>query len=602
MNSPPTTNRWHLTKNKRNMKNIIITLAAFAISGFSFAQGKSVTNDLCNTGSIIVEPNAGLPQKHFDKLIGEHNGKAKRIGQSNMFTVDLPGHSEKGVIARLKHNPHFKFAEQDCLVPSEFIPNDPNYLSAWYLSKIGADTAWDTAQGSGITIAILDSGIDASHPDLSSRLVPGWNFYSNNSDTADVYGHGTKVAGSAAAITNNGIGGSGVAGQARIMPIRVSGTDGYATWSGLASGFIYAADHGARVANASFLGLTDSSSTRSAAQYLKDKGGLAVVSGGNTGALQGYAVTTSMISVAATDSNDMRTSWSSYGNYISVAAPGASIFSTTVGGGYGYVSGTSFSSPITAGVVALMMSANPNLSNIEIERLLFSTAVDLGDMGRDPYYGYGRVNAVAAVEAAKAATSTLDIQPPSVAITSPQNDTIATGLVPVSITATDNVAVSRVELRVNSTIVAVDSSQPFAFSWDSTGVPNGLAKLTAYAYDSTGNAATSSPVTVTVSNGTTIVVKDTTAPVVSIVRPVAGSVSGNVNITANATDDSAASGITMSIYVDDSIIATGAGGTVSANWNTNPNKITRGNHTIKAIAKDAAGNTSMASVIVNVAK
>ncbi|HKX53980.1 MAG TPA: Ig-like domain-containing protein, partial [Nitrosospira sp.] len=359
----------------------------------------------------------------------------------------------------------------------------------------------------------------------------------------------------------------------------------------------------ARVANVSFLGLSNSSTTRNAAQYMKDKGGLVIVSGGNTSIQENYAATTTMIPVAATDGNDVRASWSSYGNYIALAAPGAGIWSTTKGGSYGAVSGTSFSSPVTAGVVALMMAAKPSLPNTQIESLLYSTAVDLGAAGRDPYYGYGRVSAARAVQAAAGAALAGDTQAPTVSISAPISGATVTGLVNVNVAATDNVAVSRVELRVNGTTVAIDTAAPFSFTWNSAGLVNGMANLVAYAFDAAGNSKASTAVSVNVANGTTTVSKDTTAPQVKIVNPVAGNVSGsNVAVSVNASDDSSASGITNMLYIDGVLKATGKGSTLGYSWNTRPSNVRAGTHTIRAVAKDATGNTSSASVNVTVIK
>jgi subtilisin family serine protease len=552
-------------------------------------------------GRIIVLPRAGLPESDLKKIFNDHRGNGRKIGQSDLYIVDIPHGSERGVVARLEHNPHIKSAELDYLVSPEFVPNDPNYLSAWHLPKISAPSAWDSSLGAGVTVAILDSGVDGSHPDLASRMVPGWNFYDNNSITSDVFGHGTKVAGTASAITNNGVGVSGVAGQSRIMPLRVSATSGSANISTIASAITWAADHGVRVANVSFNSVAGSASIQNASQYMKSKGGLVVVAAGNNGIDQGYTPTTTLIAVSATDGNDFKTSWSSYGSFVSVAAPGAGILTTSVGGGYGSVSGTSFASPVTAGVIALMMAANPGLPNTDIEKRLFSSATDLGDMGRDIYYGWGRVNAAAAVQSVISATPTLDIQSPVASITSPYVGDTVSGLVPVNVSATDNVGVSRVELWVNNTVVAIDNAAPFAFTWDSTGAPNGTANLVAYAYDAAGNVDASEPVAVTVSNGTVQIAKDTTPPVVKIVNPIAGNVSGNVTITTNASDNGPASGITQTIYVDGVAKASGTGTTLSASWNTKPKNVS-GGHVIKVIAKDAAGNSSTATVNVTVVK
>src|SRR6185437_470444 len=155
-----------------------------------------------------------------------------------------------------------------------------------------------------------------------------------------------KVAGVVAALGNNSMGVAGVAFNARLMPIRVTDTSGYASISALASGLTYAADHGARVANMSFA-VQSYSSVISAAQYFMNKGGVVMNSAGNYGTLDSTAPSNALVSVSATTSSDTLASWSSYGPYVDVSAPGVSIWTTTMGGGYGAVSGTSFSSPLT---------------------------------------------------------------------------------------------------------------------------------------------------------------------------------------------------------------------------------------------------------------
>jgi thermitase len=547
-------------------------------------------------GRILVMPRAGLSEAEFAKALAPHGGKGKKIGQSDLHLVELPANaSEKAVVERLNRHPHIKFAELDRLVTPNFVSNDPYMGSEWYLNKVGATTAWDTTQGAGVIIAILDSGVDGTHPDLAPQMVPGYNFYDNNTNTADANGHGTAVAGVAAAATNNALGVAGVAGQARIMPVRIADANAYAYYSTIAKGVTYAADNGARVVNCSYGGVAGSSTIQSAAQYLKNKGGLMFVSAGNNGIDENITPTTTMIAVSATDQNDYRTSWSSYGSFVSMAAPGIT-YTTSRGGSYDNWQGTSFSSPLTAGVAALMMAAKPSLGGADIEKLMFSTAVDIGAAGRDIYYGYGRVDAAAAVQAVLNTTVAADTQAPKVSISNPIAYASVTGVVPVNVSATDNVGVARVELKVNGSTVSVDSAAPFAFSWDSAGVSNGMANLAAYAYDAAGNVAASSTVAVNVANGTTVVAKDTTAPKVKIANPVSGKVSGNVAVSSSAEDDSGAAGITQWIYVDGSLVATGKGSSLAYNWNTR--KASKGTHTIEVTARDAAGNTSTTSVSV----
>ncbi|MES2960114.1 MAG: S8 family serine peptidase [Pseudomonadota bacterium] len=586
--------------------NRAVALAAMALCGMPLiAQAAPPTQSSDGPwiqGRVLVMPRAGLSDAELGKILKVHGGQARRIGNSDLHVVELPANaSEKAVAAQLAHNPHLKFAELDQIVAPAFVPNDPYYGSAWHLSKLNTAAAWETAQGSGVTIAILDTGVDSAHPDLASRIVPGWNFYDNNSNTSDVNGHGTAVAGAAAAASNNSAGVASVAGQAKIMPVRIASPTAYASWSTLAEGITYAADKGARIANISYSGMSGSATVQSAAQYMKNKGGLVFVAAGNSGTSQSVAPTTTMIVVSATDSTDKKTSWSNYGSFVSLSSPGINIYSTSRGGGYGLFWGTSLATPVSAGVAALVMSAKPSLSGAQVESLLFSTAVDLGTAGRDTYFGHGRVNAGAAVQAALGtATVTADTTAPSVSISAPLGSSTVSGLVPVNVNATDNVGVSKVELRVNGATVATDSSTPFAFSWNSANVGNGMHSLVAVAFDAAGNSKASTTVSVNVSNTITSVVApvlDITAPSVKLINPIAGSkVSGNVSISASATDNAGSAGIAQVLYIDGVMVKTATGGSLSHTWSAR--KASAGGHTIKVVAKDKAGNSSTTSVLV----
>lgn len=548
-------------------------------------------------GRVLVVARAGLSVAEVEKVAGAHGGKARRIGQTGIYIVDFPANvSEVAVQQQLERNPHLKSAELDRRVRPSYVANDPYAGSSWHIGKIGANTAWDTSEGSGIVIAILDSGVDSSHPDLSPNIVAGWNLYDNNSNTADTNGHGTSVAGAAAAATNNSTGVSGVSGRAKIMPVRIAQPDGLGYWSTIAQGVTYAADHGARVASISYDGLAQSSAVQSAAQYMKGKGGLVVVAAGNGGTNQTYAPTTTMISVSATDSNDQITSWSSYGSFVTMSAPGNYIWTTTSGGGYAQGIGTSFSTPIVAGAAALIMSAKPSLSSTDVENLLFKTATDLGAAGRDIYYGYGRVNAAAAVAAAVGASPTVgDTTAPTVAIAAPLGGSTASGWVPVNVSASDNVGVTKVELRINGTVYATDTGSPYAFSWDSTGTANGSVNLQAVAFDAAGNAGASATTTVTISNATALPpASDTTPPSVMFLSPSASSLTGTfVTVGTSATDNAGPAGITQSLYINGVLKTTVTGGSMSYKWNIR--KLAAGTYTLQVVAKDQAGNATTVS-------
>ena len=545
---------------------------------------------------VLIGTRAGLSEADVGKIASVHGGKAHRLGPPHVYVLELPATaSEKAGPATLARHPHLKFAELDQLAIPAFTPNDPYAGSEWHLGKVGAASAWDASQGSGVTIAVLDTGIDASHPDLVNRMVAGWNFYDNNSNTADVNGHGTAVAGAAVASLNNGVGVAGIAGQSMLMPVRIADANAYAYWSTVAQGLTWASDMGARVANISYSGVAGSSTVQSAAQYMRSRGGLVVVAAGNNGIDEGIAPTSSMVVVSATDANDVKTSWSSYGSFVTISAPGQDIWTTVRGGGYQAWWGTSLASPVVAGVVGLMMSARPAMGNTQLESLLYSSSTDLGAAGRDSYYGWGRVNAGAAVQAAVTA-SVADTQPPSASISAPMNGSTVSGLLAVNVNASDNVGVTRVDLKVNGNVVASDTASPYGFSLDTLQLPNGSASLVAVAYDGAGNQASSATVGVTVNN-TVVVAPDTTPPVVGISSPANGaSVSGNVTVSVAASDNAGPSGLKLALLINGNQVASASGASLSYKWNTT--KIAAGSYTLEARATDAKGNQSSSVITV----
>jgi subtilisin family serine protease len=298
------------------------------------------------------------------------------------------------------------FAEPDYLVaPVGTVPNDPGYGQQWHHVKINSPVAWDSTSGSSeVIVAVLDTGVQADHPDLAGNLMlPGKNTVDDSADTSPIAPHGTMTAGCVGAVGNNATGVSGMAWTVKILPVRVSNlTSGSAYISDMAEGIVWAADQGARVANLSYGG-ADSYTIDSAAQYLRGKGGLLFMAAGNDGKNQRrYPDFASFVAVGATDSTDTKTSWSTYGTFVDVVAPGAGIVTTTTGSAYAAVDGTSFSSPITAGIAALIYSVDPEFTPAQVEGFIFSTCKDLGTAGDDTVYGRGRVDAGAAVTAAVA--------------------------------------------------------------------------------------------------------------------------------------------------------------------------------------------------------
>jgi subtilisin family serine protease len=472
---------------------------------------------------VLVEPNPGVDMEDFKGLLRRNGGHSKgAIGSLKVHVVEVPEHAEDAVAAALAHNPHIKYAEKDMLMaPTATSANDPNYSSAWHLDTLNAPVAWDSSKGDGVTVAVLDTGVDASHPDLQGQLVPGWNTYGNNADTSPLCSHGTSVAGIVAAASNNGIGVTSIAWNTKIMPMRVVGSDCWASASALAGAMSWAADHGARVASMSFANVSGSSTVTSGANYMRSKGGVVFAAAGNTGGASSIAPNPAMMVVSATDPNDSLRSFSSYGDFVDLAAPGGSIWTTSSGGGYGTFGGTSSSTPVAAAVAALVIAANPSLTPDGVENVLAGSSVDLGTPGKDSYFGYGRLDAAAAVAAAGSGGGTgggsdpVDMVAPVVSIASPTGGTVS-GSVSVTLDASDDTAVARVELFVDGTPIGTDSTAPFSISWDTSGHANGTAELLAYAYDAANNRGSSPAVSVTVDNR---VVEDTSPPEVFILSP-----------------------------------------------------------------------------------
>ena len=542
-------------------------------------------------GRLLITPRAGLSIEELKKTLEPHGVRPKHhLKELNVHICELPdGIDERKIKRLLKKDHRLKNVELDMIVNLDQTITDPSFNSSWALPKIEAPAAWDFSTGDGIIVAVLDTGVDSTHPDLAANMVPGWNMFDNNDDTADVHNHGTWVAGTIAAAANNGAGSAGVAWSAEIMPVRISNPDGAAFISTIANGIRWAADHGAKVVNNSFSGVAGSATIWSAAQYLRNKGGVLVVSAGNTGSRLNHSPSDVILVASATDSSDQRPSWSSYGPYVDIAAPGVSIFTTSRGGGYSFVSGTSFSSPIVAATAALMFAANDELTPADLDQLMLSTTTDLGAPGFDDFYGTGRVDAAAAVVAASTLIG-IDNQAPSVAIISPSDGEVA-GIVPVDVEAFDNVGVVRTELWVNGKQMVTDTLAPFAFAWDTSNLAQGDYTLTVYAFDAAGNQGVSQNVVVTVDNSSVI---DDEVPVISISAPTSDEdVSGIVDVTINATDNVAVTRVVLFANGQEILISEQSPFTFT--WDTT--MLPDGTYNLTAHAFDEADNEGISSTV-----
>ena len=342
---------------------------------------------------------------------------------------------EPGLTAlRLSQDPAVRSVEPDSIGSVQFAPNDPFYLSdpsfglgQWGIRKAHVDQAWDIVRGSpSIIVAVIDTGIDRNHPDLGGVVLSGATFLTAPDPTCpagstiDDNGHGTHVAGVIAANGNNGIGIAGVAFGVKILPIKALDCQGAGLMSDVASGVIWATDHGARVINISLGSSAAQSTLQDAVRYAIARNVIVVAAAGNCGVLSSRCTTLNepqypgaypeVLAVAATDDNDGHASFSNVGAYVGVSAPGVHIYGTiptypttlsqsTGLTSYASISGTSQASPFVAAVAALLLGQEPGLSVAQLIDRLKSTADDLGAFGPDPVFGSGRVNALRAVTA-----------------------------------------------------------------------------------------------------------------------------------------------------------------------------------------------------------
>ncbi|GLY06020.1 MULTISPECIES: S8 family serine peptidase [Actinoplanes] len=307
-------------------------------------------------------------------------------------------------------------AELDVPVRVTDVPtlNDKLSSKQWDLAKIKAPTAWQRSTGAGVTVAVIDTGVDKSHPDLAGKVVGGFDAITNTAGgTTDQNGHGTHVAGTIAAVTGNDLGVAGFAPDAKILAVRALGADGSGYMSDTAQGVVWAADNGATVINMSLGATKPLAALTSAIAYARGKGVTVIAAAGNERA-QGSpisypAANDGVIAVAATTAADKYATFSNNGSYVDVSAPGGNILSTypvalTTGknsaNAYAYMDGTSMASPHVAAAAAILRAAHPALTPDQIEAILEQSSVDLGAAGFDKDYGYGRIDIDAALTAA----------------------------------------------------------------------------------------------------------------------------------------------------------------------------------------------------------
>jgi len=386
---------------------ILLVIAILLISSFptivvAASPGSPAPASGFSSQQILVKfkPSTSLPEvaQIHRKLGGQVKKTIPGIG---VQVVTVPKGQVMAKAQAYSSNARVAYAEPDLMAEALGSPDDPRFGSQWGMVKVQASQAWEVTNGSSsINIAILDTGVDLDHPDLANKVISSIDF-SHSGTVDDVHGHGTHVAGIAAAMTNNGIGVAGLGYSSTIMNVKVLGDTGSGAYSWIVSGIMWAVDNGAEIINMSLGGSSPSSALEDAINYAWSKGVVVVAAAGNYGNTAPLypAYYTNCIAVAATDSLDRLAGWSNYGDWVDVAAPGVGIYATLKNNGYGYKSGTSMASPHVAGLAALVFTTLSDTNgngklNDEVRSRIEVNCDDIGLSG----IGYGRINAARAVD------------------------------------------------------------------------------------------------------------------------------------------------------------------------------------------------------------
>lgn len=380
-------------------------------------------------GGILVKFEEGAPAAVVHAVLSRQELSIEReIHHLGIKSLAVPPGRELAIVEALRRDPSIKYAELDYLASVAIVPSDPHWGNQWAPAKIGAPAAWEITTGSSeIIIAVLDTGVKLDHPDLAAKIwtnpgeipangldddlngkvddVHGWHFYHRcsgsvclpfeDNDLRDDSGHGTHVAGIAAAETDNELGIAGISWGAQLMPVKVLDEYGDGWYSDVVAGIVYATDNGADIINLSLGGKESSRALQDAVDYSHAEGVLLIAATGNSGGAVLYpAACDHVLAVGATDVNDLRPGFSNHGPGIDVAAPGVAIYSTWPWlDGYWRKSGTSMAAPHVAGLAALIWSVRPDLTNDEVAQAISQTAIDLGTAGWDEFHGWGRIDA-----------------------------------------------------------------------------------------------------------------------------------------------------------------------------------------------------------------
>jgi subtilisin family serine protease len=386
----------------------LITIVLFA--GLVPWTAVAQTTPTASTSSLIVKVIAGLTADQQAAIVGRNGGTVtSSIPALRLLVVSVPQDDVAATLARYQADAQVQSAETNKVRVSESMPSDALYANQWALPRIGWDQVFGVVTPTGSAkVALLDTGVDASHPELAGKVVPGTSILDGSDGMTDPSGHGTWLAGIIAARTNNGL--EGIAGVAydgvTVMPVTVLNANGEGQDSDVIAGVVWAADHGADVILMAFSNPGFSPNLQDAIDYAWSRGAVIVASAGNNASSEPHfpAGDRGVMGVAATDQGDGQASFSNEGQAVFIAAPGTDIATTEPGGAYTAITGTSAAAAHVAGLAAFMKAVNPALPNGVIVFRIASTADPAGTQIET---GNGRINMARAV----ASTATDFIQP-----------------------------------------------------------------------------------------------------------------------------------------------------------------------------------------------
>lgn len=423
-----------MTRNQTLSRTVLIVglLIALTAAPRGIPALRAESRTLSEPMTLLVRMREGLSDEEArGRLEARGVHVDRRIPGIDAWVVEAPQESSaRSTSAALARDPDVTWAEPNGRVYAVGVaPNDTFYeAQQWNLRRIGLPEAWMFTMGDPRPVAVIDTGVDFLHPDLTAKIwmngdevagngidddgngyvddLHGWDFVNTDAEPQDDHWHGTHVAGIAAAHTDNATGIAGVSWQSTIMPLKALDETGEGSWSPVLEAIIYAADNGVRVLNLSLGGSPDDpnlplQAIEAAVSYARSRDCLIVAAVGNSehqpAPVLYPAALPDVLAVAATTEDDTPWWYSNRGPAVDVSAPGVSIFSTTPNARYAEMSGTSMATPHVSGLAALLWAFQPSLTADEVMHIITSTARDIDPVGWDERTGWGRVDASAAI-------------------------------------------------------------------------------------------------------------------------------------------------------------------------------------------------------------